>query len=316
MLDHLSQIRTPLAGWVWTETRNIKFDTIFCPFTGRPFVPLMFKEQGKGVITTDLLVSYYQASRALIENDTSYLDAFDVDKLLEKNEDSVQLIEGLCNAYGIAPEHGAWLDNVHKNIEKLDDPLKQSLAVMVCTRVIRYLMAFDDSTRIVMPDDDIMGVFHYYVEFLNGKIFSNGRQCEAYNEDAYKLAQTVETDAMYFYLPSSIGFDRLSPERRMLELFCRYCNESELDKRLLVDSAHLGATQTDLPHYKLTLETFLEAAAHIPLWIISYNRAGVFTEDTVKGIIAKFKPDVKVHTRKMVYSSSEIYTECLYIARK
>lgn len=304
----------PLAGWVWTETRNMKFDTVFCPFTGRPFMPQMFKEQGKGVITTDLLATHYRLAHALIENSASQLDPFDVEILLEPNADKVQLMEGVCNAYGVAPEHGAWLDNVHKNIEKLEDPYKRSLAIAACTRVVRYLLAFDENTKIIMPDDDISGVFNYYVEFFNGKVFDNGNRSEAYNEDSYKLAETVEAEAMYFYIPSSVGFHRLNPERRLLEMFSRYCGEAELDKQLSIDKEHLGATHPDLSRYQGTFELFLEKANNIPLWIISYNRAGVFTGDRLKKVIKKFKSNVKTLTKKVIHSSSEVMVEYIYIA--
>ena len=315
MLDQLSQMRMPLAGWVWTETRHIKFDTIFCPFTGRPFIPIMFKEQGKSVITTDMLKTHYHASHALIENGASVLDPFDVDKLLEPNPDKIQLMEGVCNAYGMAPEHGAWLDNVHKNIAKLDDAYKRSLAYVVCTRVIRYLSSFDDSTRFMLPDEDLAGVFNYYVEYMNGRVFSNGRTCEAHNTDANKLAASIDSEAMYFYVPSSIGFSRMDKERRLSEMFNRYCHESELDKYLSIEPNELGAAQDDIPNYLNTVESFLETAAHIPLWIISYNRAGVFKEDRIMSLIGKFKPDVKVFSKKVVHSSSEVLVENLYIGK-
>ena len=314
MQDMLSQTKRSLAGWLWSETKDMEFDSVFCPFTGWPVIPAMFKEQGKGVITTDLLAAHYHVARALVENDEIVLDPFDVDKLLEPSSEKVQLMEGVCNAYGMDPEHGAWLDNLHANMDRLEDNYKISLAIAVALRVIRYVLSFNDSTRSVMPEEDLAGCFHYYVESLNTKIFSGGQACEAYHRDAAGAAASADTNAMYFYVPSSTGFAQLSPQRRMMELFARYCNEPELDAQLTVDAGAPGAPMDSEQDYRAALESFLQSATHIPLWIIASNQNCLISREEFGKLLMDMKSELNMLSKKVILEGGDSITEYLFIA--
>ena len=314
MDDMLSQRKRPLAGWVWSNTRHMDFETVFCPFTGWPSIPAMFKEQGKGVITTDLLEAHYHLARALVENDSTVLDPFDVDRVLEENPSRVQLMEGMCNAYGVAPEHGAWLDNLRSNINSFADPFKRSMALAVALRSIRYLMSFDDETRSLMPDDDPAVSFNYFVEFMNQRVFANGQACEAHNRDAHAMAACVGTDAMYFYLPSAAGFENLNAERRMMELFVHYSTESALDTHLQGRTAALGAPVPDGAAYEKNIDAFLEQAGAIPIWIVGYNEAGLIPVSRLADMVGKHRRNLMVLEHPVLQAHDDRHTEYLLIA--
>lgn len=314
MNDRLSSFKRPLAGWIWNNTRHMDFETVFCPFAGWPAIPMMFKEQGKSVVIADLLESHVHVSRALVVNQDEVLDPFDVDMLVEENKGKVQLVEGVCNAYGMAPAHGAWLDNMRSNASKLDSALKKSLALTVGMLVIRYLMSFDDETRDVMPDDDPAGAFHYYVEFMNQKVISNGAPCEAYNKDALELVASVNSDAMCFYLPSASGYRDLRPEQRMMELFVNDCTESELDAKLEGRASGLGSAMHDKMDYEKKLAAFFDAAAHIPFWILGYNEKGLLPVKDLHTLLGGFRKNVMVLENMVAESSESKYCEYLLIA--
>jgi hypothetical protein len=315
MTSAANAVPRPLAGWLWSEIKRFDFNTIFCPFSGRAAVPLLFKEEGRGVIAADTLKCRHAFARALIENDDTVLDPFDVDTLLEPNPDRVQLMEGLCNGYGMEPEHGAWLDNVRANIAKLDDPFKQNLALAVCFGVIRYLTSFTGEAAAVRPDDDIAGCFHFYVESLNTRVSGNGQPCEAYLGDAAALAPSVGTDAMYFYLPSPAGPERMPAVRRVMELFAQNCGEAELDRRLASRTPGLGIATDNAGQYAQHLHNFLSHTAHIPMWFIAFNDAGLVQPDELENIARRFKSNIDTVSRKVMLTGGAAVREILIIAR-
>lgn len=315
MTTPANSVPRPLAGWLWSEIKRFDFNTIFCPFSGRAATPLLFKEEGKGVIAADTLRCRFAFARAVIENDDTVLDPFDVDALIESNPERVQLMEGLCNAYGMDPEHGAWLDNVRANIEKIDDPLKQNLALAVCLGVIRYLTSFNGEDAAVRPDDDIAGCFHYYVESLNTRVYGNGQPCEAYNTDAAELAPSVGTDAMYFYLPSAAGPERMPAVRRVMELFARNCGEAELDRQLADRTPGLGIATDNAEQYAQHLHNFLSNTAHIPMWFIACGGDGPVPAAELENIVRRFKSNIETVSKKVILTGGAAVREILIIAR-
>ena len=316
MPDTYSTSKRALAGWIWNCARTLDFHTVFCPFTGWPSVPVMFKEQGKGVVTAGLLESYAHLGRALVENSDEFLDAFDADLLLQDNPERAQRVEGVCNAYNMAPAHGAWLDNLRANIDRLDGPLKQSMAMAAGLRVIRYLLSFDDATRDVRPDQDTSGVFQYYVESMNQKVFDGGEPCEAHMRDAFELVRAVSADAMYFYLPSAAGYLDLSPEERIMELFVTGCIESELDARLAGRAAGLGTPAATPEEYADKLRGFLAASAHIPLWFAAFNENAPLDQKRIADIFRECAGGVEVLEQRIAGPHGGAAREYLIIAQR
>ncbi|MEW6203135.1 MAG: hypothetical protein AB1546_14245 [bacterium] len=306
--------KIPLTGWVWSETRSLTFNSVFCPFAGNATLATMFKEDGKEVILTDLRLSKYRIGKALVENSLTILDPFDVDELTAANPQKQKIITALADTYGIRPGEAEWLDNYHANIEKLTDDYKKDLAHCIAMKIIHYIFSLKGEAAGVQPEEDLTPTFCYYLDSTNDKIFSNNKQCIANNDDANELVSSVHTDAMYFYAPHPSGCMEMGKETRLVELFNHYCSEGELGKQLKCPSKGLGAVLKDKKSYCAALEEFLERATHIPLWIICSNAATRLISDSeMTRILEKFKKNVKSLTKEL-FLGKDKWTEYLFIA--
>jgi hypothetical protein len=306
--------KAPLAGWLWEISKEVPFGSVFCPFSGNAAVARLFKESGKEVVCTDVLLAHAEAGRALVENDDAVLDAFDEEAIIAPNSSSLQLLEGMVGAYSVPPEFGAWLDVCYANIEQIDHAYKKALASTVISLVINYILAFDEKARSKMTDDDWTSAFHYYLTSVNGNVFSNGKTCLAHDRDANSLIKEVETEALSFYLPSAHGVADLRPAERLAELFNRHCYEKELDKTLTGLINGLGAPMPDAASYQAALEQFLDSATSISKWLIAANEASAPKPETINALVSKFKKNVRMLSKNIIYSKQFTRTEYLFVA--
>lgn len=311
--NNLSQ-KANLTGWLWELSRQMSFKSVFCPFSGNSATARLFKEEGMEVVTTDVLLSNFNTARALVENDNTILDAFDEEAIISSNGNTVQYFEGIVGAYKLPPEFGAWLDICYANIAQLDDDYKKALASTAISRVIKYMLAFDENSRMRMTDDDWTNSFKYYVSWANGSVFSNGKTCLAHDMDANLLINQIETEALSFYLPSAEGVADLRPAERFTEIFNRHCFEKELDETLSGLVSGLGAPLPDATAYKAALEEFLDSAKFMQVWLIAGNENSPVSLDEMKAMIAKFKGNSKALSKNISYSNGFTRTEYLFIA--
>jgi adenine-specific DNA-methyltransferase len=315
MTNNQTHHKAQLAGWLWEVSKELPFNSVFCPFSGSAAVARLFKEEGKEVITTDVLLTHAQAARALIENDDTILDAFDEEAVIAPNDRSVQRLEGMAAAYALPPEFGAWLDVCYTNIEQIDHDYKKSLAATVISLVINYILAFDETTRSKMAEDEWISAFHYYLTSVNSSVFSNGKTCLAHDRDANSLVKEIDTEALSFYLPFPMGVNDLRPAERFAELFNRHCFEKELDKSLAGLVSGLGAPFTDNDSYLAALESFLDSASSINKWLISASESSLPKPEVLNALISKFKKNVSMRGKKIFYSKNLSHTEYLFVAR-
>ncbi|MFA6449703.1 MAG: hypothetical protein WCX65_09555 [bacterium] len=306
--------KTPLAGWLWEVSKETPFGSVFCPFSGSAAVSRLFKEEGKEVVTTDVLLTHAEAARATIENDETILDAFDEEAIIAPFEGAPQRLEGMAAAYALPHEFGAWLDACYSNIEHIDHAYKKALAATVISLVINYVLSFDDFERSKMTDHDWIAAYHYYLVSVNNNVFSNGKTCLAHDRDANSLIKEIETEAMSFYLPSMRGVIDLRPAERFSELFNRHCFERELDNTLAGLVNGLGGRFSDTAEYLAALESFLDSASSISKWLIAANEDSAPKPEALNSLISKFKKNVRLLSKKIIYSNKFTRTEYLYVA--
>lgn len=305
--------KAPLAGWVWTEMKKLRFNSVFCPFSGNSGLALMFKEGGKEVTVCDLRLSAFRFGKALIENGDSIIDPFDTDALISQDVVAGSTVAEAAVAYDISPDEAMWLERVRANIEKFEEPLKKDLAYCVVAKVIDFLFSMRGESADVKPEEYIMPTFQYYVESLNEKVFPVKSHCSAYNDDANSMVFGVQSDAMMMYLPDPAGFGDMGPRSRFIELFNNYCSEDELDNLMKRPVQGLGAKLEEPEKYRAAVESFLDSAAHIPVWIVGSNQARPITDAELSETLRKFKKNVKVEKKELFFPEGT-WEETLFVA--
>lgn len=305
--------KAPLAGWVWSEMKNIKFESVFCPFSGSANFALMFKEGGKEVTAIDMRLSAARLGKALIENGEAVIDPFDIDALVSRDVHTENKMAVIAEKYGISRDDAEWLDRVRANIERFDIPMKKDLAYCIVSKVIDFLFTMKGDAESVKPDEYIMPTFQYYIESLNEKVFSVKSHCPVYKDDANTMVFGIQSDALMIYLPDPAGYADLSAKSRFIELFNNYCGEKELDNLLRAPVQGLGGKLENAEKYTDAVKTFLDSAAHIPIWIIGTNKTRPISNDDLGRIIGRYKKKVKAETKEINYIKG-LWQETLFVA--
>ena len=111
-------------------------ETALDAFAGSQSVAYYFKQLGYKTITNDFLKFNNQIGKALIENKKEKLDESDVTMLFSNasNKADFTLMENTFTGLFFKKDDANFIDNFRANIQRLNNPYKQSLALSVMNR--------------------------------------------------------------------------------------------------------------------------------------------------------------------------------------
>ncbi|MGB8267590.1 MAG: DNA adenine methylase [Candidatus Velthaea sp.] len=207
-----------LLDWIWSNTRDLLFDSVLDLFGGTGAVSHMFKAAGKSVTYNDFMRFNWYIGRALVENSSVSLTREDVDTVLTRHSD-VTYPSFISETFGgiyFTDVENAWLDQtVHNITTLLVDDHKRAVAFFAlfqaCTikrpynlfhrsnlymRTANVTRSFGNHTTWNKP---FPLFFRQFVGEANAAIFDNGRQNRAINMDALEAPR--DYDLVYIDSP-------------------------------------------------------------------------------------------------------------------
>jgi len=326
-----------LLTWIWKNISFLDFEKAADLFGGTGAVAYLFKTQGKSTTYNDILRANYFSGKALIENNETRLNKFDIQNIFEYETDNLQSVI-LRNFKGIyyTDEENTWLDRVIQNIyfNFDDDQYKKALSFWVLFQacIIKRPYNLFHRRNLYMRTNNVKRTFgnkttwdkpfeHYFLKFvkeINHAIFDNGKTCKAYQKDALELDN--EFDLVYIDTPyiskKGVGVDYFH-FYHFLEGICDYFNwEEQIDftrkhhplknqYNRWVDKARITAAFYELiDHYK---------NSHI---VISYRSDGIPAVEELFKMVKQLKRKCKLITYanyKYVLSTNDNSHEILLI---
>ena len=326
-----------LLKWIWSNIKDLSFNTALDAFGGTGSVAYLFKRMGKEVTYNDILTSNYYVGLALIENSKSILTNADLEFILSKHRDiqyPTFIQDTFRNIYYLDHEN-RWLDIVVTNIRNLTNPYKKALAYyclfQACIikrpynlfhrknlyiRTAEVDRSFGNKTTWDTPFEEH---FRSFAQEVNQYIFDNGRKCLALNPDVFEVpgrfdlvyidppyisSKGVGVDYFEFYhfLEGLMDYDTW---KERIDYRSKHRRLKQLAKSPWVDKNKIADVFEKL--FRAYQDSIL---------VISYRSDGIPSQDDLFALLRKYKKKVMVRKLgyKYVLSTNGNSAELLYIA--
>lgn len=280
-----NSVNTP-KSWLAFELnilRRLEFSSVAFPFTNSPNLGNYLKNWNIRVLANDLLQAAFMDAKTYIENNGEELSIEEVEIVLEDAYvPQYQLRnESLRNWFN--ETDAWWFDNVRTNIERLESPLKQALALSLGMKVGDYVLSFDEGTRILRQP--LSNVYRRFWS-VQPQPINNGQNNAAYNKNSNEFTAENYTDLLFLRLPTAHNqmFRESLSWTAWREEWIRGGDDfwNDLQENLI---GQLGTHIETKSQYLNIIEDILRTASHIKLWAIAHvEDSFISTQDLVETI--------------------------------
>ncbi len=302
------------TDWIWSNVRDLKFDTALDVFGGTGVVSHLFKAAGKAVTYNDKLLFNWNIGYALIQNSSVTLKPQDIEKVITWHDgiDYPTFIQSTFQNIYFTDEENAWLDHVTYNIDHLiTDPHKQALArfalFQACIikrpynlfhRANLYMRSAEVERSFgnkVTWDTPFESHFRNFVKEANAAVFDNGRSNIALHLDALETptcADLVYLDPPYLNA-KGVGVD-YRDFYHFLEGLVNYDKwESMIDyrsrhRRLIPEQSNWNSDKTIFEAFEAIIERHQKS-----ILVISYRDDGIPSKTTLIQLLKRYKSEVQ-----------------------
>lgn len=325
------------VDWIWDCVKDIPFHSALDAFGGTGSVSFRLKEEGKQTTYNDILPFNHIIGKALIENESTCLEDYEMDALLRKdvNVEYPDFIERTFKDIYFTDEENRWLDMVSTNIRRMNNPYKQAIAYFAlfqsCIIKRPYNLFHRRNLYVRLQeversfgnkktwDTPFEVHFRKFVEEANNAVFDNGETCRSINRNIFDVEPVY--DFVYIDTPylndRGIGVD-YADFYHFLNGLVDYDNwKTRIDYK----SKHLRLfRQQNVWNDSNTIHQAFEqlfTQFQNSTMAISYRSNGIPTIDELVGILERLGKNVSIHQSgdiKYVLSTKQS-NEVLIVAR-
>src|SRR5581483_4274683 len=123
-----------LLPFILKHFAGLKFNSVLDAFSGSGCVGYALKQTGAQVFANDFLHFCFHIARATIENNSTLLEEQDIQNLLKPARSAGTFVRDTYKDLFFDESDCEFLDHLWSNIERLDSPLKKSLALAAACR--------------------------------------------------------------------------------------------------------------------------------------------------------------------------------------
>lgn len=299
-----------LLPWIHRILAGLDFETAADPFLGSGCVAYLLKSMGKRVIGSDFLNFPTVIGKATVENDTVYLEASTINRLLRPVRKHSQFIEQTFNGIFYTRTDLQFLDRVCSNIDKLANEYEQALARSALIRSClkkqpRGVFTFsgtryDDGRR-----DLTLSLEEHFLEQIakfNATVFSNGRRNSISRGDVFG-SPAAEVDLVYLdppYVPRADDNCYMKRYHFLEGLSC-YWRGVEIMPQTKVRK--IVKPFTPFSYRRTACEAFdrLFGIYRHSTIVLSYSSNGYPDLSELESLLGRYKRNVVVHERTHRY---------------
>ena len=326
-----------IVDWIWSNVRDLKFDTVLDVFGGTGVVSNLFKAAGKAVTYNDKLLFNWNIGYALIQNASITLNPQDIETVISQHHGIVYptFIQSTFPNIYFTDEENAWLDRVTYNIDHLiTNPTKQALArfalFQACIikrpynlfhRANLYMRSAEVERSFgnkVTWDTPFETHFRNFVKEANAAVFDNGRTNTALHLDAMETptgADLVYLDPPYLNA-KGVGVD-YRDFYHFLEGLVNYdIWDSLVDyrsrhRRLIPEQSNWNSDKTIFEAFEAIIERHQKS-----IIVISYRDDGLPDKTTLIQLLKRYKSEVREAKHLQKYAlAKQASHEILLIAQ-
>jgi adenine-specific DNA methylase len=244
-------------------------------FMGGGSVSLLAKAKGYQVIANDIADRSAIVGKALVENEDILVEDSDIVRLFKQNSNSKHYIRDRQSVQ-FKPELADFLDNARANIDKINDPTKRMVMMLLWMKAICYYRPMAQFTHISavekLKEEDsdtavlrrleerysqpLFKILNKLAEEVNAGIFTNGLENEVHQKDVIEFLPQVAGDTVY-----------LDPPYYGAQSYEYHYNV--LDSMLALEDIKPENSAFNSRQVLANMVKLFEACQHIPTWILS-----------------------------------------------
>ncbi len=206
-----------LIPWFYEAFSELEFESALDAFSGSGVVSYLLKSMDKRVFSNDFLNFPSTISRALIENNSVFLEEEDISSLLNLDVKSDNFIEKTFQNIFYSKEDLIFLDKISHNISLLTSPYKKALALTALFRsclkkqprgvftISGNLEKYDDGRRDLRVS--LQDHFLEQAAIYNQVVFDNEQNNKSFNTSVFEIdSDACKPDLVYLdppYVPAS-----------------------------------------------------------------------------------------------------------------
>lgn len=199
--------KSKLLPYIWAIASQFEFNTVADLFSGSGIVSYMFKSYGKTVISNDYMAMSNSYAKAIIENNNTRLSQDEVEELIQKPNNYSHFVREKFSGLYFTDEENDLIDIIRFNIGNMENRYKQAIAMTALIRacikkrprgIFTYVgHRYDDGRKDLRKS--LQKQFFEAVQAINESIFDNGKNNQAFCEDA--LALNISTPDLVYIDP-------------------------------------------------------------------------------------------------------------------
>lgn len=263
--------------------RRLKFESAMLPFTDQPHLGTYLKRWNVRVLANDATQTGWTKAVAAVENNSERLSESDVNLVLEEAYQPGFRLQNAALRQWFNETDAWWFDNVRRNCERLESPVRRTIALSLALSVGDYARAFtEENLELRQP---LSTVFRRLRDILPAPV-NNGQRNVCQNKPADEFVAGNYTDLVFLRLPAAHKqtqknrFGAAAWREEWLRGGADFWDDFET-----AQAGRLGTlTETKSQYLRLVEET-LRAAKEIPKWIVAHVEDGfVSTQDIVETV--------------------------------
>ncbi len=325
-----------ILKWIDNCTNNLDFNSVLDAFGGTGSVGYMFKKNGKKVFYNDILKFNSIIGKAIIENNSIFLESEDIEFILKKHQtiDYPSFIYDNFHDIYFTDDENKWLDIITTNIKNLHNEYKQALAYYAlfqsCIIKRPYNLFHRKNLYIRMAEvERSFGnkktwdrSFEYYFKKFSSEanlaIFDNGNENKSFHADIFDI--NYSADLIYIDTPyisrGGVGLN-YADFYHFLEGLTFYDNWQHLIDN---NSKHKKIKgKNNIWNDKNNIYNAFEKLFYKfqnSILAVSYREDGIPSIEEIVSMLSKYKNDVHINKINYKYTlSNKDSKEILIIAK-
>lgn len=303
-----------LLDWIKVELSQFDFDTVLDGFSGSGAVSYLFKTMNKTVYSNDFLHFSYILAKATTENQNEKIASSDLEILYQENPQIPDFIQKTFKDIFYSKDELCFLDSISYNINKLNNPHKQSLAMAALIRscikkqprgvftISGNMEKYNDGRRDLRLT--LEEHFREQIEIYNDIVFDSKLENRSFHGDIYDFDEKIyQPDLVYLdppYVPRSD--DNCYVKRyHFIEGLSKYWKDEEINYKTKVHKINKKYTpfsyrRTAIGAFENLFQKFSDS-----IIVLSYSSNGYPNLETILRLLEKYKKDVIVKKRDHKY---------------
>ena len=293
MQPHSTSTPTSWLAFELSILHRIQFGSIAFPLTGDPAIGAYLKRRRVRVLANNILQADWHRAVFAIQNNSESFGEADVERILQDVYMPGFKLANPALLKWFSETDAWWFDNIHRNIETLESPIKRAAATTLAIAVGDYAHSFTENTR-----EFRQPLSHAYRRLvaLLPKPANNHQDNACTNKNPEMFIAESAADLLFIRLPRAEIRSHFDERGLWREEWVRGSDDfwPEFESEL---SGALGSPVATKSQYLRMLEQSLDRASNKRHWAISHIETGFVQAQEVADVIGKHRRVEAIYTK-------------------